>query len=122
MSYAADHIGGDEDVPVLDWPRRIRNIIGQGEEIVDIAEALVEDPYLPETACRVLQLQDLEAGKRPRDCKKEPPGKRGGIGLRRTIGPLRTYVWSVENPALAVAAASAAVGGVFLLGYVFGRA
>lgn len=119
MSYLAHRQDLGFDLENIE--EQVKDVFDKVQPALELSKEIIEDPYLPETMCRVLQLSDLEEGKPPRTCGKTPMGHRGGIGLRHAIRPLRGYVWARENPAKAAAIATGAVGSIFLLGYLVGR-
>lgn len=88
---------------------------------VGIAVDLANDPYLPEMICRVSQLRDINAGKKPPPCGNTAPGLAGGVGLRKVMPGVRAYVYSQEHKWVIPAAVAAVVGIPFLIGYALGR-
>lgn len=82
---------------------------------------VVQDPYLPEVLCRVDQLAQIEAGQRPSPCASMPPGRAGGIGLRKVVAPLRAYVYAEQHPWVYPVAIGAAIGIPFIFGYLAGK-
>lgn len=88
---------------------------------VGIAADLGRDPYLPETVCRVGQLKAINAGQRPGACATTAPNLGGGVGLRKTIRPLRTYVYAEQHKWTYGVAAAIVLGLPFLLGYAAGK-
>jgi hypothetical protein len=82
---------------------------------------VVTDPYLPEVLCRVNQLAQIEQRVPITACAKTPPGRTGGIGLRKVVAPLRAYVYAEQRPWIQPVAIAAAVGVPFVLGYLLGR-
>lgn len=98
-----------------------------GADLKTAAQAAIrvaDDPHLPEVACHVLRLSDMEAG-RPAGspCPPVPlnrsPGK--GIGLRHAVVPIRLAVKVREKPWVAVLAVGGILGLTFALGYGAGR-
>lgn len=88
---------------------------------VGIATDLANDPYLPETVCRVGQIKALNAGQRPGACVRTRDGLPGGVGLRKFIKPIRGYVYAEQHKWAYAAAAAAVIGVPFLLGLAIGR-
>lgn len=117
MSYYVQPLGLDFGEALA----KAKDLLGKAQPHLEAASELASDPYLAETTCRVLQLSDLEKGVRPRGCAKTPMGRRGGIGLRHAIRPLRGIVWARKHPVGAAAIAAGVVGGIFLAGYLVGR-
>jgi hypothetical protein len=86
-----------------------------------IAE-VIDDPYLPEFACRVDQLYQANH-KLPIQVCNVPPvaaGPTGGIGLRRVMPVVRAYVYSEQHAWVLPVAAIAAIGLPILIGYRLG--
>ena len=88
---------------------------------VGIAADLANDPYLPETVCRVGQLKALNNKQRPGTCQAVRDGMPGGVGLRKLIKPLRGYVYAQEHKWTYAAAAGVVIGLPLLLGYALGK-
>lgn len=88
---------------------------------VGIAGELANDPYLPETICRVGQVKQINAGQRPGACAKTADNLGGGVGLRMFIKPLRGVVYAEQNKWVYPAAIAVGLGLPFLLGYALGR-
>jgi hypothetical protein len=85
--------------------------------------AVATDPHLSEVICHVLNLQRIEAGKKPGVCKPIPVNYKpaAGVGLRDVVVPLRYYVKAKQHPIAAKAAVVAVLSGLVLLGYVLGK-
>ena len=109
----------------------IDNLLKCGTGVI-VAASGISDPYLPEVACRVSQLQALTTGRTPVQiligkkatiqvpaCKPTPPGQKG-IGVEKAIGPLRAAVYVGQNPSIVWLGAAAIVGVPLLLGYMLG--
>jgi hypothetical protein len=86
-----------------------------------VAVELANDPYLPETVCRVGQLKAINNHQRPNGCAKARDGMPGGVGLGRMIKPLRAYVYAEQHRWVYPATVAAVVGIPFLLGLAIGR-
>jgi hypothetical protein len=80
-----------------------------------------QDPYLSEVICRVEQLQSIDKKQPVKPCVKTRPGLPGGIGLRRTIQPLRAYVYAEQRPWVYPVAVAAIVGLPLFIGYQLGK-
>lgn len=85
------------------------------------AISVLEDPYLPEMACRVAQLNAIEMKRPVPYCPATPGGKTGGIGLRKVAPVMRAYVYAEQHPIVKPVAVAAVIGVPFLLGYLVGR-
>ena len=97
------------------------NALTQAGGALGTGAKVVSDPYLPEVLCRVDQLAQIEAGARVlTPCVQMPPGRVGGIGLRKVVQPLRAYVYAEQHPWIYPVAIGALVGIPFLLGYLAG--
>lgn len=88
---------------------------------VGIANDLANDPYLPETVCRVGQLRDINQNKKPPVCVRTADHLPGGIGLRKFVKPLRGYVYAEQHKWVYAAGVAAIIGLPFLIGYSFGK-
>jgi hypothetical protein len=88
---------------------------------VGIATDLANDPYLPETICRVGQMKALNANQRPGACSKTAPNLAGGVGLRKLIRPLRAYTYAEQHKWAYAAAIAGVIGVPLLLGYALGK-
>jgi hypothetical protein len=86
-----------------------------------IAVDLANDPYLPETVCRVGQLRDIHAGKKPPVCVRTADKLPGGVGLRKLIKPLRGYIYAEQHKWVYAAGAAAIIGVPLLIGYALGK-
>lgn len=121
----ADSNGGGILDTVVDLFKRASSVAQAAKPAVAAAIQIVEDPYLPETACEIVRLSNIEAGDPPGGpCKRTDPALaslKRGVGLRHAVGPLRAYIKVREDPWIGVAVATAVVGGIFYLGYHFGR-
>lgn len=111
----------------------LNNLLKCGATITGVAGGAVADPYLPEVACRLSQLQALTTGRTPAQiltgkkatvpvpvCKEIPLGRKG-IGVEKAIRPLRAAVYVGQNPSVVWLGAAAIVGVPLLLGYMLGR-
>jgi hypothetical protein len=95
--------------------------------ITDVATAafkISDDPHLPEVACQVLRLSDIEEGRKlgapcPKISRNASPGR--GIGLRHAVVPIRIAVKARENPIMALGFIAAVTLAVFGVGYVTGK-
>lgn len=88
---------------------------------VGIASELANDPYLPETVCRVGQVKAINDGKKPSACVKTAPNLTGGVGLRKAIKPLRGYVYAEQHRWVYPAAVIGVLAIPFLIGYAAGK-
>lgn len=86
-----------------------------------IAVDIGQDPYLPETMCRIGQLKTIHAGGTPGVCNPTQAGLKGGVGLAPLMQPLRAYVYAEQRPWVYGAALVVAVGLPLALGYALGR-
>lgn len=129
LSVGQDEIVVADDSGIVDT---IVDLFGRAKDIAKAAKPtvnavlqIVEDPYLPETACEIVRLSNLEAGKSAGPpCKRTDPAlasSKKGVGLRHAVGPLRAYITVRQEPWIGVAAVVGIVGGIFYLGYHFGR-
>lgn len=85
------------------------------------ATAVLSDPYLSEAACYVSQLSAIENKTPMPVCQRLPPGRTGGIGLRKVLPAMRGYVFAEQHPLVKPLAVAAVLGVPFLLGYLAGR-
>jgi hypothetical protein len=86
-----------------------------------IAE-IIDDPYLPETACQVDRLYQARKGYKVRTCTPTVPGQGGsGVGLNRAIPALKFFVYAQQNKWVLPTTVAAIVGIPFLLGLSIGR-
>ena len=86
--------------------------------------SVVDDPYLPETACRVNQIYDARHKYLVTPCTETPkpaPGQVSGIGLGRAMPILRFAAYAEANKWVYPATAAAVIGIPFLVGYLAGR-
>ena len=88
---------------------------------IGIATDLAADPYLPETVCRVGQVREVNAGRKPGACVKTADGLRGGVGLRKLIKPLRGYSYAEQHPWAYAAAVAGVIGVPMLIGYALAK-
>lgn len=92
-----------------------------GSQVLDSAMHVVEDPALPEVACRVNQLWAIENKRTVPACPKTSTTLRGGVGLRQVLIPMRGVVYAQQHPWVKPAAVAAVLGVPFLIGYLVGR-
>lgn len=86
-----------------------------------IAE-VIDDPYLPELACRVDQIYEARHSLPVKDCTVTPtPLVDSGIGLGRGMPFVRAYAYAEQNPILFPIAAIVALGLPILIGYKLGK-
>lgn len=87
-----------------------------------IAE-VIDDPYLPETACRVDQIYQARHGLPVRDCSSTTASGNpsAGVGLRRAMPLLRFAAYAERNKWAYVAALAAVIGLPLALGYSIGH-
>lgn len=88
---------------------------------VGVATDLANDPYLPETVCRVGQLKAINNRQRPGACVRTADNLSGGVGLRKLIKPLRGYVYAEQHKWVYAATVAAVIGVPFLFGYMAGK-
>lgn len=86
-----------------------------------VAVDIGQDPYLPETMCRIGQLKAIHASGVPGACNPTQAGLKGGVGLGPLMQPLRAYVYAEQHPWVYGAALVVAVGLPLALGYAIGR-
>lgn len=109
---------GDSASDLMDRLKQYANTaIAVGSQV----QGVLEDPYLPEIACRINQLHAIEKKTPLPPCAKTPPGKRGGIGLRNVAPVLRAYVYAEQHPIVKPVAIAALLGVPFLVGYLVGK-
>lgn len=92
-------------------------------DIVSVTKSISGDPYLPEFACQLKRLSNLESGKPPGNPCRPTPRRavRSGIGLRYAVKPLKLLVYQKQHPWFAPLIAMSTVGLVFMLGYTAGK-
>lgn len=104
-----------------DFASQALNALTQAGGALGTGAKVVADPYLPEVLCQIDQLAQIEAGRVPLPCPRIPPGRVGGVGLRKVVAPMRAYVYAEQHPWVYPAAIGAAIGIPFLLGYLAGK-
>lgn len=82
---------------------------------------VASDPYLPEVACRIQQLQAVDRGQVVGECAETPDNLPGGVGLRTAMPALRAYVYAQQNKWVYPVAIAAILGIPFWIGYELGR-
>jgi hypothetical protein len=103
----------------------VSTILKYASKLPQYAEAIAEvidDPYLPETACRVTQVYQARHDLPVKTCTPTVAGAgSSGIGLNRAI-PVMRYVTYAERHKWVYPVTVAAILGIpFLLGYQMGR-
>lgn len=104
-----------------DFASTAMSALSQAGGALGTGAKVISDPYLPEVLCHVDQLASIEAGAPIAACPIMPPGRAGGIGLRKVVVPLRAYVYAEQHPWVYPVAIGAAIGIPFLLGYLAGK-
>jgi len=84
---------------------------------------ILNDPYLPETACEVIRLSNVVGGRPPGPpCPKTPPtAPSTGVGLRHAIVPIKIYSFHVKYPWAIPVGVAGLLGMVFYAGYRTGK-
>ena len=95
--------------------------IAAATSAIGVATDLAQDPYLSETVCRVGQVRDTNAGRKPSTCVKQRDGLPGGVGLRKLIKPLRAYSYAEQHKWTYAAAVAGVLGVPLLIGYALGK-
>ena len=86
-----------------------------------IAE-VIDDPYLPELACRIDQIYQARHMLPVKSCTTtSPQGGTSGIGLGRAMPAIRAFSYAEQNPILFPIAAIVAIGVPILIGYHLGK-
>jgi hypothetical protein len=86
-----------------------------------IAE-VIDDPYLPELACRIDQIYEARHHLPIKVCAVTPPQTAAsGIGLGRGMPLIRAFSLAEQNPILFPLAAIVAIGLPILIGYKLGK-
>ncbi len=88
------------------------DVIGSAGKYVDIARAILEDPFLPEVAAKIRELKRLETKKR---------GSGSGIGLRDLDTGLSLWIALKKRPWLLYVGAAVALAVPFAVGYFVAR-
>lgn len=100
-------------------------IIAQALPIVNAAQGVLQDPALGEIVCQTTRLSRITDGREPgARCKKTvitAQNKNDGLGLSSALPGLRAFVWIRENPVLASATITAALGMFWFWGFSVGH-
>lgn len=108
-----------------DLAKQGADLFKQAQPAIDIGTKILKDPYLPEMACELTRLSNLEAGKGPGpSCRRTvatPAQIAQGVGLRHAVGPLRLYIFHRQYPWVAPLAVAGLLGLTFWLGYEVGK-
>jgi hypothetical protein len=100
----------------------IGSAIQKAAPVAEIGSAVLDDPFLPQTACEVKRLQKAQAGLNPGPrCATTVSSSTKGIGLRYAVGPLRTYVFHRQYPFVIPTVAVLGLAGIYYLGYMHGK-
>ena len=79
---------------------------------------VIDDPYLPETACQIDRVYEARHGYPIKTCNKMPPdGSSSGLGLNRAIPVLRAVAYAEQHKWIYPLAVAAILGIPFMLGY-----
>jgi hypothetical protein len=104
-----------------DWASDLTTALSTASTGLAAGKAILTDPYLIETVNLVVELHKLEQGpKKPGSTTSS--SSQPGIGLKRVVGPLRTYVaLRRQGPWVLPALALGVAGAIFATGYAMGR-
>ncbi|MFQ5937468.1 MAG: hypothetical protein ACE5LB_13780 [Acidiferrobacterales bacterium] len=94
-------------------------------EAIELGAKAVQDPHLPEFACEVKRLSNIDRGKPaggpcPR-VTATPAQIAQGIGMRHVTGPLRLYIYHRQYPWVFPLAVAALFGATYYMGYLTGK-
>lgn len=107
----------------FDWAN-LSTTVTKARNYLDVVEAVLEDPALPQVATRLRKLKAIQA-KRP----SLPPGtprlpagqKPPGIGLQATVKPLDAFIYYREHPWILPVGIVAALAVPGVIGYYIGK-
>lgn len=110
---------------ISDYAATALNLFAGAKSGLQIGVAVLEDPYLPETACEVMRLSKAQAGENPGPrcaaTSRADARKTTGVGLRYAVTPLRAYIWHRQNPWVIPAAVGAGLALIFYAGMLTGK-
>ncbi len=100
------------------------DLFKKGPAVLRAGAKILEDPYLPEVACEVMRLSDIEGGK-PAGARCPPTRvtakMKKGVGLRYAVKPLRALIFHKQNPWVVPVVLLGTLGAIFYLGYTMGK-
>ena len=97
----------------------------QAQPALQVGAKILQDPYLPETACEITRLSNLEAGRAagaacPRTSATQAQIAKG-VGLRHAVTPLRFYIFHRQHPWVVPLAVAGVLGLTFWIGREVGK-